>query len=80
MTIKTFEEIGLLDPELEKSKAIIKTTKYLESISLESFVYPSSSMVVLCPPQCIFVPSKKVIRCLIKKAAGLCQEIIKRKK
>ena len=49
-TINSFEQIGWIDPELEKSSAILKTTKFVNKITIKNFIYPVDTMNKFKPP------------------------------
>ena len=72
--INSFEQIGWINPELEKAKAILTTTKFIRKITIQDFIYPVDTINLDKPPKCMFLPAKEVVRSLIELAASLCQE------
>ena len=71
--IKSTEEIGWWDPELDQKVASTKTLQWLKQLNFQNFIYPNHQMKQDIP-KCIFVPEKAFLRKLIT-AVAKCKSI-----
>ena len=70
-TVATFASIGMIDPYEKPAKdALAKAKKTVDEYLWNNDVYPKDTMKaahkLLQPPKCIFIPSKKMMRSMVK--------------
>jgi hypothetical protein len=76
--IDEFEDVGMLNP-FETTQSFVKAHETLKYYNFNTEVYPDTVISELLeatkehrnikPPKCIFVPSKKIVRIMIKAMA-----------
>jgi hypothetical protein len=64
--INSFEELGWIDPEQDPKHARANTLNWLRNIKFENFMYPDNMMQHGVVPNCMFVPSKELLRRMIR--------------
>ena len=67
--ITSFEQLGLLDPESERSETVQKSHQEMESLKAKSLVYKEDLIFGKAPPRCSFVPDKDMLRKMIRTVA-----------
>lgn len=65
-TVNSYEELGWYDPDLESKQATAKTLNWLKQIKFEEFMYPDHLMKYGVVPKCCFVPSKELLKKMIR--------------
>lgn len=67
--IKSADEIGLGDPDMDPKQSFSKAYSWTKTLSLSTQVYASHSTKPSLPPSMIFIPEKALLRKMIRWTA-----------